>query len=145
MENTSPEGGGKLTQTKNQPWKAEGDTCTRKINVAGLSAKSHPHARLAALRRMWSNKHIEENEPEEKVSDEEKPKVKVKMMRVKKPKDEMEVDEESHPKEENPEEKVFEEEGYKIRTRGNQCEADTNDVLETINCKEIILEEEFVF
>ena len=91
---------------------------------------------------MWSIERIEENEPEEKVSDEEKPNVKVKMMRVTETKDEMEVDEESHPQEKMHEEKVFEEHGYKIGTRGNQREADMNDVLETINDKEVILEEE---
>jgi hypothetical protein len=124
--------------------KAKGNTIhvPGRSMLADLSTKSHPHSRLAALRRMWSVECIEESESKEKVSEEEKPEVKVKMMRVKEPKVEMGVDEESHSREKLLEEKTLEEHGYKIGTRGNQCEADMNEVLRTIENRKIILEED---
>ena len=68
---------------------------------------------------------------DEKTSGEEKPKVKVKMIRVKAPINDSEVDEEQ----DEPFETI-EEQGYKIGYKGNQCEIDLTEALKRIDEEE---------
>jgi hypothetical protein len=50
--------------------------------LADLNTKSHPHSRLATLRKMWSAERIEQPEPESKESETEPERVEAKMIRI---------------------------------------------------------------
>jgi hypothetical protein len=77
--------------------------------LADLSTKSHPQARLTALRKMWSIEKMYPDEVDESptdASEEERPKIRVKMIRI---------------KDDGKEEERLEEIGYKIGSRANAC------------------------
>ena len=92
--------------------------------LADLNTKSHPHARLSLLRKMWS---IEGPVAEKEVSSEkEGPTVRINMIRVKS----------------NPPEKI-EEEGYKIGCRGIDSMAKVVEDIEAIINQQIRLNRDF--
>ena len=99
--------------------------------LADLNTKSHPQARLTALRKMW---HIEKMYQDDTVesptdsSEGERPKVKVKMIRVK-----PEIKEEGQ----------IEEIGYKIGSRGNVCQAKLDEGLAAIEEEQKVLDEDY--
>ena len=94
--------------------------------LADLSTKSHPHARLSALRKMWSIEGPTTNT--EVSSEEERSPVRIDMIRVK-----------SNPLE--PEE--FEEKGYKIGRQGNDSIAKVIEDIEAINEKQTLLNQDY--
>lgn len=87
--------------------------------LADLDTKSHSDSRLTALRKMWSIERIDQPETEEKSSESDVPKTKVKMIRIKPSTAPMNVDEEGEEQK-----KKLEEQGYRIGARGNQSETD---------------------
>ena len=99
--------------------------------LADLSTKSHPQARLTALRKMWS---IETMYPDEVVEsptekgEEETPKIRVKMIRARK---------EGKGKDE------LEEIGYKIGSRANACVRKLDQDLAQLEEEEKVLNDDY--
>ena len=99
--------------------------------LADLSTKSHPQARLTALRKMWS---IEKMYPDDVVesptdtSEEERPKFRVKMIRI---------------RDEGKEGDRIEEIGYKIGSRANACVRKLDEDLAQIEEEEKALNDDY--
>jgi hypothetical protein len=99
--------------------------------LADLSTKSHPQARLTTLRKMWS---IEKMYPDEVVesttekSEEETPKIRVKMIRAK-------IEGEGNDE--------LEEIGYKLGSRANACVRKLDQDLAQLEEEEKILNNEY--
>ena len=107
--------------------------------LADLNAKSHPHSRLATLRKMWSIERIEQPETETKESENEPERVEVKMIQIKPTSAPMlDVEEE----EDDPT-REFKEIGYIWGAKANQSETCFLQKLKTIVSKESILEKEY--
>jgi hypothetical protein len=105
--------------------------------LADLNTKSHPHSRLAALRKIWSIERIDQTE--ERSSDSDAHKTKAKMIRIKPTIAPMNVDEE----EENPNRQNHEEHGYRTGARGDQSEINLLEHLRMIENTENALEKEY--
>jgi hypothetical protein len=106
--------------------------------LADLNTKSHPHSRLATLRKMWSIERIEQPETEAKESETEPERVKVKMIRIK-PISAPMLDEE----EEDDPTREIKEKGYILGAKGNQSETNFLQKLKTIVSQENTLERDY--
>ena len=106
--------------------------------LADLNTKSHPHSRLATLRKMWSIERIEQPETETKESENEPEKVEVKMIQIKPTSaPRLDVEEEDNPTRE------IKEVGYILGAKANQSETCFLQRPKTIVSKENTLEKEY--
>jgi hypothetical protein len=106
--------------------------------LADLNTKSHPHSRLATLRKMWSIERIEQPENEVKESETEPERIKVKMIQVKPTSaSKLDVEEEDDPTRE------IKEVGYILGAKANQSETCFLQRLKRIVSKETTLEKEY--
>jgi hypothetical protein len=99
--------------------------------LADLNTKSHPQARLIALRRMWSIEKMVLDEVVDSPTESnegEKPKLKIKMIRIKSG---------------DQEEDQLEEIGYKLGTRGNVCQTKLDEDLAQVEEEQKVIDTDY--